>query len=273
MDSRAILVEARNILKRGGIADYDSESRMILCSVLNLAPYKLIGTSMEVDIPTANKILEISRTRAFGYPLQYLLGKIWFGKAELKIVPGVKIPVYTTEDVCSIAIHEIGARQLTVLDDGCGSGAIAISIAMECPNVRIICTDISDAALRLASENAIANSVRGRLNFIRSDFASSLKQCSVDILVTNPPYVFLGEKVETTVLFEPPISIFLPDDSLERQLSYAYHCLKPGGSLIMECGLESSRKVLEFLSGKGWKPELLKDSEGIPRIIHAHKKP
>lgn len=273
MDLDAVLLEARNILKGGGIECYESESRTILCSVMNLGPHRLLRSSLDVDSESADKIFRICRTRAAGYPLQYLLEKVWFGKADLKIVPGVKIPVYTTEDVCEIAIKEIGARRLTVVDDGCGSGAISIAIAMECPGARFVCTDISDAALRLTCENATGSAVVERMSFVKSDFTSCLKEASVDVLVTNPPYVFLRERVEFTVLFEPPLSIFLPEASLERQLTYAYHCVKPGGVLIMECGLENSGPVLEFLSSKGWSADLVKDNEGIPRIIFARKKP
>lgn len=168
-------------------------------------------------------------------PSQYIKGWVEFYKLRFKVTPDVLIPRPETEILVDEVLKFATDKTLTVLDLGTGSGNIAISIAKNAPDVKIIATDISKKALKIAGQNAKLHGVLG-IDFIESDLLSKIKT-EPDIIVTNLPYIpserigYLDSSVKD---FEPLIAL-------------------DGG----EDGFNLCRKLFSQIKQKGWEPKLI----------------
>jgi release factor glutamine methyltransferase len=167
------------------------------------------------------------------------------------------------------------ARQL-VVDVGTGSGCIAVSIAHFLPEVRIVATDISAAALDVAGENARRHGVAGRISFLCGDVLDPLPgelAGRVDVIVSNPPYVtqtlaaVLPREIRD---FEPAAALVGPGDGLgmHRVLAAAAgRWLRPGGLLAMEVGAGQAAEVREFLQSGYVDVDVRADYGGMDRVV------
>lgn len=210
--------------------------------------------------------------RLKGKPTQYITKRQEFYGREFRVTPDVLIPRPETEHLVEAAIARI-TSDATVLDVGTGSGAIAVTLALERPAARVIATDISLAALRIATHNAAA--LKTRVDLFQSDLASAIADRSVNVLVSNPPYVPLAEAsgLQREVRdFEPHVALFAGPTGFEvyeRLIAQARRVLKPGGWFLAELGYNSSEPVKAMLGGAWTDVELIPDLSGIPRVIAA----
>ena len=210
--------------------------------------------------------------RLKGKPTQYITQRQEFYGREFRVTPDVLIPRPETEHLVDTAIARI-APGATVLDAGTGSGAIAVTLALERPTARVIATDISLAALRIAAHNAA--SLHARVSFLASDLASAIADRSIDMLASNPPYVPLAEAsgLQREVRdFEPHVALFAGPTGFEiyeRLIDDARRVLKPGGWFLAELGYNSSEPVKAMLDGVWTDVELIPDLSSIPRVIAA----
>jgi release factor glutamine methyltransferase len=215
--------------------------------------------------------------RMQGKPTQYITGVQEFYGRDFRVSPEVLIPRPETEDLIDAALGrlprplEYAHRSKRVLDIGTGSGAIAITLALDA-NVWIFAVDISQAALRVASDNA--RTLGASASFVAGDLGSSFADATFDMVVSNPPYVPLRDRptLQREVRdFEPPLALFAGDDGLDiyrRLIPEARRLLKPGGWLIVELGHDSFDAVREMLLG--WDAvEAINDLAGIPRVVTA----
>jgi release factor glutamine methyltransferase len=183
----------------------------------------------------------------------------------------VLIPRPETEHLVEASFARIKPRDV-VIDVGTGSGAIAITLALE-TGAHVLATDISSSALRIAHENA--RQLSARVAFSAGDLAEALRDRSVDVLVSNPPYV---PETDATGLqrevrdYEPHVALFAGPTGLEiyeRLIAGAARVLRPHGWLLLELGynsLESVRGMLE----RGWADVTIQpDLAGLPRVIAA----
>ncbi len=214
--------------------------------------------------------------RIEGRPTQYITGRQEFYGHEFRVTPDVLIPRPETEHVIEAALGRSRDAK-SIIDIGTGSGAIAVTLALE-TKARVIGTDISIAALCVASENAerlgVAHAVSRPVKFIACDLASAVASRSFDLVVSNPPYV--PEDDSSTIQrevrdYEPAVALYGGADGLEiyrRLIPEAARLLKPGGWLVMELGYKSSDAVRGMLGG--WKEvEVIPDLAGWPRVIVA----
>jgi release factor glutamine methyltransferase len=216
--------------------------------------------------------------RMQGKPTQYITGRQEFYGREFHVTPDVLIPRPETEHVIEAAlprIHE-GAR---ILDIGAGSGAIAVTLALEA-NAHVVATDVSLAALGVARENARrlgANLSRGAAVWlVACDLGSAFRGDAFDLLVCNPPYVPARDRhnIQREVReFEPAVALYGGEDGLDvyrRLTPEAARLLKRGGWLIMEIGYAGLDPVREMLVD--WRDvEVRCDLAGLPRVIAARK--
>jgi release factor glutamine methyltransferase len=240
-----------------GVVFADQEVRWLLEAATGLRPPQLVRA--EIDDDTARETLELARRRATGEPLQYITGVAGFRHIDLAVGPGVLIPRPETEMVVERALEHL-PRGGTAIDVGTGSGAIALSIADERPDARVIATDISGEALEWAEQN------RQRLNlevdFICCDLMEEVPsdlRGTVDLVVSNPPYVpddaarILPRDV---VEHEPPVALFGGSDGLNvvRALAdSARDWLSPGGWLVFEIAAGAGGEVSTELSRRGYR--------------------
>lgn len=215
--------------------------------------------------------------RIEGVPTQYITKKQEFYGRDFRVGPAVLIPRPETEHLVEAALDRLrpGDR---VVDIGTGSGAIAITIALEAPAVHVFAADLSANALAVAKENA-ARLGAARLSFVQSDLLSAFADDGCDMIVSNPPYIAEGEreKLQREVRdHEPHLALFSGPDGLEhyrRLVEDASRVLRDGGWLLMELGWDSAEPVSGLLrAGGGWTGvSLVADLAGIDRVMIARK--
>jgi len=211
--------------------------------------------------------------RLNGTPTQYVIGHQEFYSREFYVTPGVLIPRPETEHVVEVAL-EVARGAGRVLDIGTGSGALAVTLHLE-TGVETWATDISAVALRVASRNAAA--LNAKVNFVRCDLMESIAAASMELVVSNPPYVPLTERegLQREVRdFEPHLALFAGPTGFElydRIVADAPRVLRPGGWLVMELGFTSLNHVQALLAP--WDDvRVVPDLAGIPRVIAARQR-
>jgi release factor glutamine methyltransferase len=208
--------------------------------------------------------------RLKGQPTQHITGvQEFFGRA-FRVTPDVLIPRPETEHVIETALRLDAKR---IVDLGTGSGAIAITMALE-TGAHVVGTDVSVAALRVAAGNG--RTLGAVVTWLACDLASALRSGSFDLVVSNPPYVPARDK--TTLQrevrdYEPEVALYGGDDGLEmyrRLVPEADRLLAPGGWLVMEIGYNLGDAVGGMLDA--WKDvEIRTDLAGLPRVVMARK--
>jgi release factor glutamine methyltransferase len=208
--------------------------------------------------------------RMAGKPTQYITKKAEFYGREFHVTPDVLIPRPETEHVVEVALRVApGAR--TILDVGTGSGALAVTLQLE-TSAAAWATDISLAAARVAAENA--RRLQAPLSVVVCDTMSAIAAGSVDLIVSNPPYVPLSQRegLQKEVRdWEPHVALFAGEsgfEAYERIVTAVPRVLCPGGWLVMELGFGARDSVAGLLSG--WNDVRIEpDLAGIPRVIAA----
>jgi release factor glutamine methyltransferase len=208
--------------------------------------------------------------RMQGKPTQYITGRQEFYGREFRVTPDVLIPRPETEHVVEAALSLArGAARL--LDAGTGSGALAVTLQLE-TGATTFATDISLAATTIAARNAAA--LGAKVDFVVCDLMQAAGDHSIDLIVSNPPYVPFGhrEGLQREVRdWEPHIALFAGETGYEmynRIVADAPRVLRPGGWLIMELGFGCADYVASLLSA--WRDlRIDPDLAGIPRVIAA----
>lgn len=218
----------------------------------------------------------IARKRATTrIPLQHLLGKAYFYENYYKVNSDVLIPRDETEILVQKALEIIKANNLKdVLDIGTGSGCIACTIAQK-TDTYVLGVDISSDALRVALENASNLNLNNKAVFRKSDLYSKLRPNeNFDMIISNPPYIPKGTKLQKEVEFDPELALFTEDkEGLEfyiRIIENAHNHLKTGGFILFECGIDQAQKIKQILAqNKFGNIEIIKDLANIERVIIA----
>ena len=219
-----------------------------------------------------------------GEPVQYIIGVADFYGRQFQVAPGVLIPRPETSELCRWIIscrQEAGGR---ILDIGTGSGCIAITLALDIPDAIVTAWDISDDALRIASENARrlgASVTFEHCNALNISLTSHLSPLTshYDLIVSNPPYICEKEKsaMECNVLdHEPHLALFVPDDDpllFYRTIAqYAAEALTAQGSLFFEINPLYADDLAQMLRMMSYHGILIhQDQFGKPRFLKATK--
>lgn len=201
-------------------------------------------------------------------PLAYILGwREFFGRRFI-VTPDVLIPRQETETLVDIAKEMPFVER--VLDVGTGSGCLAVTLALEKPEWTVEALDVSEAALRVAQQNARA--LGAKVVFHRSDFFGDLTTEPFDLIVSNPPYIEMGADLQPEVRdFEPHQALFADDKGCAAYICLAEGApahLRLGGRLIVELGDGMAVRVAEVFESRGWHCELVaNDLSGTERAM------
>ena len=211
--------------------------------------------------------------RLKGKPTQYVTHRQEFYGRDFYVNEDVLIPRPETEHLVEDAIGHIRHRDpRRILDVGTGSGAIAISIALECDR-HVLASDISLPALKVARRNSASH--RAQASFLQSDLLSAVGPASIDLLVSNPPYVPGADAANMQAEvrdFEPHVALFASDDGFEiyqRLIDQAEVVVSRHGRIIMEMGYRSLDRVREMLEPRWTDIQVMSDLAGLPRVIAA----
>jgi release factor glutamine methyltransferase len=228
---------------------------------------------------TAIRFASLLDRRHRGEPIQYIVGETEFFGLPFKVTPDVLIPRPETEHLVEKAIELARLRASPRIVDVCtGSGAIAVAMARALPAAGITATDLSDAALTIARENAQRNGVESHIRFLEGDLLAPLAGEQFEIMVANPPYVPTIERESMSVEVrdhEPALALFAGVDGLDvyrRLISAAPSVLVSGGFIVLEIGYGQARAVEELLAVAGFTQiEFIPDLQGIGRVACAQR--
>ena len=239
--------------------DPGHESEILLGAVLgrNRAYLKAHPQMQLLRSEAIDRYESLLTRRACGEPVAYLLGEQEFWSLPLEVEPAVLIPRPETELVVERSLAHVPANSTAaVLDLAAGSGAIALAIAHERPGCRVIGTDASPAAVRLASRNAARNRL-DRVEFRTGDWYEPVCGERFELIASNPPYIAEDDpRVEDSVRrFEPHEALFAGPTGLEALscvIAGAPDHLLEGGWLVLEHGDLQGPDVRSMLAASGF---------------------
>ena len=247
-----------------------SEAELLLRALLGRERAHLIAHADEaIDSSKVRSARDWFARRRTGEPAAYITGRREFYGVALHITPDVLIPRPETELLVELALGRIPRASARVLELGTGSGAIALALARERPDLAIVATDISEAALAVARRNSREH--RAAIEFVNSDWFEALGPGRFDLIVSNPPYVAAEDAhlERGDVRFEPRLALVSGEDGLDcirRIAARAQSRLRPGGWLLLEHGYDQKEPCVELFLELGYaEVEDLKDLAGLPR--------
>lgn len=212
---------------------------------------------------------------AQGEPVQYIEGEAAFCGLSFKVRPGVLIPRPETAELVDWVKADYLSASPAILDVGTGSGCIAVSLAHALPAARLTAVDVSDVALAVAAQNAVANGVE--VAFSKLDVLTQQPDGVFDVVVSNPPYICNAERsaMHKNVLdFEPSLALFVPDDDpllfYRRIAEVALAHLRVGGHLYYEINERFGADTVSLLQNMGFTEVCLRaDFFGKDRMVRA----
>lgn len=222
------------------------------------------------------------RRRAAREPLQHILGVQPFRELDLDVDASVLVPRPETEVLVESVLEwarASGRSDLTALDVGTGSGAIALSLALEGPFASVVATDVDDDALVVAHRNRTKADLEGRVEFRVGRLFDALgDEERFDAIVSNPPYIPEADAASLQAEvrdWEPSRALFAGSDGLEvlrGLVDGAHRHLRPGALFAVEVGLGQASTVAGLMERNGayGDPQIVKDYAGRERFVLAH---
>ena len=226
----------------------------------------------QLEAPLVERFHKLVSRRAAGEPVAHLTGLREFWSLELEVTSDTLIPRPDTELLVEQALGMVPEEAVwDIADMGTGSGAIALAIASERPNSRVVAVERSDRALEVARRNGQRLGLTN-VTFLSGNWFSPLAGETFDLIVSNPPYIASRDPhlSEGDVRFEPPAALSSGEDGLDDirfLISHAPGYLKPGGWLMLEHGYEQGDEVMRLLKQEGYsKVVCFHDLQGHERV-------
>jgi len=270
-----VLQAATAHLKKHGVENPRLNAEHLLAHVLARKRIELyLDFERELTETELGPLRELVKRRSEGEPLQHLLGTVEFCGLTFLSDKRAMVPRPETEDLFEFLKSEIEDPKSKIVDVGTGSCVIALSLAAEFPEARILAVDISDDALALAQENAITLDLSSRVQFLKSRLLENIEG-AFDLIVANLPYISTLDRqtLSREVLHDPEIALFAGarGDELVRELiDQAPTRLRPGGMLALEIGLGQGQALLSVLTEKNYRDICSKnDYNGVTRFLFA----
>jgi len=230
-----------------------------------------------LDADHGQRFSALLARRVRGEPIAHLTGEREFWSLPLHVTRDTLIPRPETEHLVEVAlVHLTPDRDLRAADLGTGSGAIALALAKERPRCRILASDISQAALAVARDNArrlgLAN-----VEFRHGHWCSTLSGEAFDLITSNPPYVRRGDArmKQDGLQFEPELALIAGEsglESLHTVITQAWRYLRVGGMLVVEHGFDQAQTVFDLFASCGYDDiTAYKDLAGLPRGVFGRR--
>ena len=267
----------RTRLADAGVEDPRLTIELLLVHVLGGNRGELIARMDDIlDTSTLARLEAMCARRAAREPIDYVIGEREFRARAFKVRPGVLVPRPETELIVDLALKLLPRdTQGWAADVGCGSGVLAVTLALEFPALMVLATDISETPLKVTRENAERLGVSERVCCARMDGLSAAGG-GFALVVSNPPYVNPADAptLDPEVIdHEPHEALFGGPDGLavaQRVLAHVAERLMPGGLLLMEHGMEQGASLREAATRAGLKaPRTHPDHAGLDRILEA----
>lgn len=272
---QAVLGQARQNLANAHPSITPREAYLLLGHVTGYSEAQLLARGDEIlPAALAQSFRRLIRRRCHGEPAAYLLRRREFYGRDFFVDDRVLIPRPETEHLVEavLGIDGLPPNPL-LLDLGTGSGCLAVTLALEVPTARVLATDLSPAALVVARRNARIHQVEDRVSFLAADLWTPILPSTIDIVVSNPPYV---AKADASSLprdvrdFEPHLALFADEDGLAvyRRLFEDAAGLAQGARILVEIGLGQLESLRALAEATGWQViREIEDYGGIPRTV------
>ncbi len=276
MELKELYLKGRKSFEENGFESPGIETRAILARSLDADPIELYAyPQRRVDPGRGEVFWGLLGRRLSGEPLAYVTGRREFYSRPFAVTPDVLIPRPETETLAELAIETAGRmRNPRLLDLGTGSGCLAVTLSLEARGCEVFASDISSAALSVATENARTHGARVR--FVRSDLLGSFAKSSFDIIISNPPYVSEAEYAELSPEIrhhEPRTALLGGPDGLacvRKIAAAAGGALREEGFLLLEIGAGQARSTESIVSENGFSDiRFQTDIGGVKRVVKA----
>jgi release factor glutamine methyltransferase len=268
-----LLVEGRTKLAAVGFDLSLREANLFLAHVLGWSEAELLArTDCHPIRAQIEEYRQMLGRRSIGEPVAYILGEKEFYGRILDVDDRVLIPRPETEHLVEHILKLELPNPPTILDIGTGSGCLAVALAIELPQARVIATDISVAALVVASNNFRRHGIVPNVSAVATDLAGSVDLNRIDLVVSNPPYVALeaiSELSPEIVEHEPSRALFAgaKGDIVIRRLLDELSELRAGAWLVIEIGYDQKELILSLASSSRYRTVSVEpDYSGKPRI-------
>lgn len=261
-------------LRRAGIEEADEEAMRLFCRYSGMSRATVLA-DRDAEC-TAPDLADALARRERREPLCYILGEADFYGETYRVTPACLIPRSDTECLLDIAIR-ILPRDACFADFGTGSGCIAISLLVHRPDCCAHAYDISPAALALAKENAVRNSVADRMDFFEKDLLTpggvcrEMPQGGYAAILSNPPYIESGilATLQPEVAAEPMTALDGGADGLVFYRCFLRHytaALRPDGFFLFEIGYDQGRALEELAKAQDFSCRIFPDLGGRDRV-------
>ena len=273
MKVQELLIASQAKLRECGISDPIRDARLLLADCLELRTQNLnlLNDSYISEIKIS-KFWRMVKERCKRKPVSKILGYRSFWGRDFEINENVLDPRGDTETLIELILD---CKFENMLELGTGSGAIAITVLAERPEVTCVATDISEYALKTASTNSKRHGVESRLKLLHSNWFEKISG-SFDVIVSNPPYISSEEYAQLSaevVKYDPKISLTLGGDGLEAYreiLSRALEKLSKNGHIFLEIGYTQANAVEHLFREAGFQQiKVHKDLGSRDRVISA----
>jgi release factor glutamine methyltransferase len=241
-------------LADAGVPDPRTDAEILVAEVHGVSRSALFVPDGELSAAAQARLEELVARRRRREPLQYVLGEWGFRRLTLTVDRRALIPRPETEVLVERCLALVaGVPEPRILDVGVGSGAIALALAEERPDARIIAVDASPDALSLARENAERTGLAGRVELVHGDLFAGLTG-PFDLVASNPPYVSEAElpALEPEVRDWEPRQALVGEGITEAVADGAREVLAPGGALVLETAGGIASDVAAYLARLGY---------------------
>ncbi len=256
-----------------------THAKMLLATFIEVNPLELLTIlDKVVDDSIINLYKESLKALKENRPIQYVIGHVNFYGLQFKVNENVLIPRFETEELVENIKNYLEKKNITnpkILDLGCGSGVIGLTLKSFFKDADIILADISDEALQVARENA--SNLNLDVNFIKSDWFSNVKVDKYDVIVSNPPYIKTDEEIEEIVKNnEPALALYGGVDGLDcyrKILKDINKYLKDDYLIAFEIGYLEGRDLKELIKDTipNSKVTIKKDLSDKDRMLFVEK--
>lgn len=282
-----LLAWTADYLRQRGAEQPRLDAEVMLAHVLDCQRIDLYAAfGQPADDETRAKFRELVKQRAAGKPVAYLVGRREFYALPFRVTPAVLIPRPETELIVvrllDLARSASGVQHAwRVADVGTGSGVLAVCAAKHLPQANIFASDVSEAALAVARENALAHGVADRIEWRAGDLLSPWPaEARFDFILSNPPYVATAEMAELAVdvrEYEPRQALEAGPrgtEVIERLIPQAAERLATGGWLLCEISPQLADEVSRLVAAQQrLEPGgVVKDSAGQARVVLARRR-
>jgi release factor glutamine methyltransferase len=278
------LKKGAEYLQRHEVDEARLNMELLIAHVLKVGRMQIyLDFDRPLTEPQIATLRDLTVRRGKGEPLQHLLGTVEFCDLEFLTDSRALVPRPETEELTHHLLSLTWPQGATILDMGCGSGVIGISLAQHLAargGARVTLSDLSPEALSLARENAARLLPEATaVETVESDLFEGLGDSRYDLIVANLPYIPQSSETALSreVLRDPPLALYGGETGLEvmeRFLAAAPGHLRPGGKIAMEFGIDQGPELARLADHHGLSGVTLRnDLSGIERFLFATKTP